>query len=234
MPCRARGCRLSRSRAGLKVMVRKIGARSALQNARALCTMKPDFALSECKPAVNAPQGFGKRKSQIGNPRPKKSKVIMAEDQRTGATSMATGSSVEEEESGCNMLDEDDGTSVDSLITEEKELWQSAKKTTADARKQVQELTVLVRKAEAALRHEKRLEEEREKRWWAAERRADKPPAYLQLERVYKSKVKDLKARLALSNALRRVSDAEVHLHKCLNLEEGLKHTRELRKLCGY
>ena len=48
---------------------------------------------------------------------------------------------------------------------------------------------MIVRKAEAALRHERRLDEERERRWWAAERRNEPPPAYLQLERAYKSQV---------------------------------------------
>ena len=55
-------------------------------------------------------------------------------------------------------------------------------------------------------RHEQRLAEERERRWWAAERHKEPPPAYLQLERVYKTIVKGLKAKLELSEARRSIT----------------------------
>jgi hypothetical protein len=48
---------------------------------------------------------------------------------------------------------------------------------------------------------------ERMKRWEAAERRPEPPPAYLQLERLYKSQVKGLKAQLKLSEAGRRYAE---------------------------
>ena len=69
-------------------------------------------------------------------------------------------------------------------------------------------------------------DEEREQRWWAAERREEQPPAYLQLERAYKSQVKDLKARLELSEAQRREAEARVQLQGCLLLQEQLAHAR--------
>ena len=90
-----------------------------------------------------------------------------------------------------------------------------------------------VRKAEAALRHEQRLAEEREKRWWAAERHSEPPPAYLQLERTYKSKVKDLEARLELSEAQTREAEAKAELQGCLLLQEQLAHARLRDRLCG-
>ena len=64
-----------------------------------------------------------------------------------------------------------------------------------------------------------RCAEERDKRWWAAEVRTEKderPPPYLQLERVYKSLVKDLKARLAVSEAKRAEAEARAELNHCL------------------
>ena len=51
-----------------------------------------------------------------------------------------------------------------------------------------------VRVAEAAQRAEVRRDEERTKRWLAAEAREEPPPAYLQLERMYKGQVKILEA----------------------------------------
>jgi len=89
-----------------------------------------------------------------------------------------------------------------------------------------------VRKAESALRHEQRLAEERERRWWAAERHKEPPPAYLQLERVYKSIVKGLKAKLELSEARRVVARAEISLEKAKQVQLEVKHAAELRKLC--
>ena len=77
------------------------------------------------------------------------------------------------------------------------------------------------------------LDEEREQRWWAAERRSEPPPAHLQLERAYKSQVKDLKARLELSEAQRREAEARVELQGCLLLQEQLAHARLRDRPCG-
>ena len=88
-----------------------------------------------------------------------------------------------------------------------------------------------VRKAEAALRNEKRLTEERDKRWWAAEKRDEPPPAYLQLERAYKGQVKMLQARLALSEAQKGAAEADARLNKCLFMREELAHALTRCKL---
>ena len=93
-------------------------------------------------------------------------------------------------------------------------------------RASVKEAAVEVRKAEAALRRERRLDEEREARWWAAERRKEAPPAYLQLERAYKSQVRDLKARLALSEAQRRAAEAQAELAGCQLIEKDVQLAR--------
>jgi len=165
-------------------------------------------------------------------PRPKKKKVEVINGLRPGSLDTSTGATAVEEASASTVDENIKEPHVDSLKAEEKELRLWAKGETAKQRKLVQEYKVHVRKAEAALRHEQRLAEERERRWWAAERHAEPPPAYLQLERVYKSKVKDLQARLALSEAHRAVSVAETGLQKCLNLELEVKHAHELSKLC--
>ena len=79
-----------------------------------------------------------------------------------------------------------------------------------------------VRKAEAGLRREERLAEERGKRWDAAERRKERSPAYLQLERAYKSQVALLEARLKLSCAQTRAAEAKAELAGC-QLSENLR-----------
>ena len=68
-------------------------------------------------------------------------------------------------------------------------------------------------------RKQQRRAEERMKRWDAAERRPEPPPAYLQLERVYKSQVKELKARLKLSEAQRAAAEANAELSDALKLK---------------
>ena len=118
------------------------------------------------------------------------------------------------------------GTAESSDEAEDKEMQKQAAALTKAARKSLREAAVDVRKAEGALRHEQRLEEEREKRWWAAERRDAPPPAYLQLERAYKSQVKDLQARLQLSEARRREAEAKAELGECMLIEKDLELTR--------
>ena len=93
-----------------------------------------------------------------------------------------------------------------------------------------------VREAETALRAEQRRAEERDKRWWAAELREDKenrPPPYLQVERVYKGQIKDLRARLALSEAQRKAAEAESELRWLLLGREEWEHSRTRCKLSG-
>lgn len=63
------------------------------------------------------------------------------------------------------------GTAESSYEAEDKKLQKEAAAVTKAARTSVREAAFDVRVAEAALRHERRLEEEREKCWWAAERR---------------------------------------------------------------
>ena len=95
---------------------------------------------------------------------------------------------------------------------------------------------VRVREAETALRAEQRRAEERDKRWWAAELREDKenrPPPYLQVERVYKGQIKDLRARLALSEAQRKAAEAESELRWLLLGREEWEHSRTRCKLSG-
>ena len=101
------------------------------------------------------------------------------------------------------------------------------------ARASVKEAAVEVRVADAKLRRERRLDEERKKRWWAAERREEAPPPYLQLERAYKSQVRDLQARLELSEARRREAEAAAELQRCLLLQEQLAHARLRDRLSG-
>ena len=173
-------------------------------------------------------QGFGgKRSNAVGMKRPKKAKVAVANDDEHSTSSASTGTPAIEEGSASTDIEEDAGSHVDSQETLRKE----EKGILTQLRKLVQDSKVLVRKAEAALKHEERLEEEREKRWWSAERRDESPPAYLQLERAYKSKVKDLKARLALSEAETRVADNETKLQEWLVHLAELKYDRLQEKL---
>ena len=116
---------------------------------------------------------------------------------------------------------------------EEVSMLKEAAAVTKMARASVKESAVEVRVAEVKLRRERRLDEERERRWWAAERREEAPPAYLQLERAYKSKVRDLEARLEVSEAQRCEAEARAELQGCLLLQEQLAHARLRDRLCG-
>ena len=60
------------------------------------------------------------------------------------------------------------------------------------------------------------------KRWEAAERRPEPPPAYLQLERLYKSQVKGLKAQLKLSEACRWHAEMQLEVHNALEIKQEL------------
>ena len=161
--------------------------------------------------------------------RPKKKKVPVVENVANDEVPWETGSTVQEEASASTLVDDGDDIVLEEAKAQEKELKVWTKGSVDKARKLVAECKVHVRKAEAALRHEERLAEERERRWWAAERHAAPPPAYLQLERVYKTIVKGLKAKLELSEARRVVAQAEVRLEKCLTLQLEVKHAGELK-----
>ena len=171
-------------------------------------------------------QGFGKRKSMVGAPRAKKARPSRVSTEGSGISGAADAVSSTEQASPCGPLELELGTAESSDEAEDKEMQKQAAALTKAARKSLREAAVDVRKAEGALRHEQRLEEEREKRWWAAERRDAPPPAYLQLERAYKSQVKDLQARLQLSEARRREAEAKAELGECMLIEKDLELTR--------
>lgn len=158
-----------------------------------------------------------------------KKKVVVTEQQMSEQVTASTGTTAAEEASASTLMEEEDDLELEEAKAEERELRKWVKKSTDGARQLVAKCNLQVRKAESALRHEQRLAEERERRWWAAERHAAPPPAYLQLERVYKTIVKGLKAKLELSEARRVVAQAEVRLEKCLTLQLEVKHAGELK-----
>ena len=149
------------------------------------------------------------------------------------STTVISTTTAEEEVSPPALKEQDAPTHDDSFEVVDKVMLKGAAAVTKMARASVKESAVEVRVAEAKLRHERRRDEERERRWWAAEGREEKPPAYLQLERTYKSKVKDLEARLELSEAQRREAEARAELQGCLLLQEQLAHARLRDRLSG-
>ena len=178
-------------------------------------------------------QGFGKRSGAIGMPRPKKAKVLPKEVSRMESLPAASAEITSSEGDSVSPSLMAEAPSATSFEVVDKAMLKDAATVTKMARASVKEAAVEVRVAEAKLRHERRLDKEREQRWWAAERRSEQPPAYLQLERAYKSQVKDLKARLELSEARRREAEARVELQGCLLMQEQLAHARLRDRLCG-
>ena len=152
----------------LPIMVRAIRARSALKNPRALSTVKPDCSDSPSYVCKMSRQGFGKRKNMVGAPRAKKARPPRMESEGSGISGATAAFSSTEEASPCGPMELELGSAESSDEAENKELQKEAAALTKAARKSVSEATVEVRKAEAALRHERRLDEERERRWWAA------------------------------------------------------------------
>ena len=171
-------------------------------------------------------QGFGKRKSAVGIPRPKKSKVLSKEGSGLESVVADTSEIDQGEEDSASTSPVEVAHSDTPSESDDEDLQKEAAAVTKMARAAVREAAVEVRKAEAALRHERRLDEERERRWWAAERRKEAPPAHLQLERAYKSQVRDLKARLALSEARRRAAEAQAELAGCQLIEKDVRLAR--------
>ena len=157
-------------------------------------------------------------------PRPKKKKFQEVESLGQRTTTSSTGGTEKEEESADNLIEEDEHTHEDSDELSDKEARQEATELVNMARAGARAAAVGVRKAEAALRHEKRTAEERDKRWEAAERRKEPPPAYLQLERLYKGQVKMLRARLLLSQAQTGAAEAKARVQETLLMREELAH----------
>ena len=178
-------------------------------------------------------QGFGKRKSMVGMQRPKKAKLQDSNGLGQPSVTVISAATANEEESQPALKETGLPAHGGSFEVVDKGMLKEAAAVTKMARASVKEAAVEVRVAEAKLRHERRRDEERERRWWAAEGREEKPPAYLQLERTYKSKVKDLEARLELCEAQRREAEARAELQGCLLLQEQLAHARLRDRLSG-
>ena len=169
-------------------------------------------------------QGFGKRKNTIGNPRPKKAKVLQLEESGLDEFSGIPGSMPAEESAAAALIEQEEHTLSESEQEEEKEGRKAANDLVKMVRAEAKSAAVDVRVAEARLRAEKRRAEERDKRWLAAEQRDEPPPAYLQLERVYKGQVKMLQARLALSEAQTGAAEAAARLQEALLMREQHAH----------
>ena len=176
-------------------------------------------------------QGYGKRRCSVGMPRPKKSKVQALGESRQNENTGVAGDRPADEKGDAAVCEQDEHASEEVEEASDKEARQQANELVKMARAGVREAAVSVTVAEAALRHEKRRAEERWKRWEAAEQRAQPPPAYLQLERVYKGKVKMLQARLALSEARTGAAEAGERLQECLLMREELAHALTRDKL---
>ena len=159
-------------------------------------------------------------------PRPKKAKVdpVKLKASESAATTSAATATEKASSHDVQELDLDPSEACVSVENEilRKQVIQLVKK----ARAAVSQAAVGLRKAEAELRHEERRKEERMKRWEAAERRPERPPAYLQLERLYKSQVKGLKARLKLAEAGRRHAEMQLEVHNALDIKREFESSR--------
>ena len=82
-------------------------------------------------------QVFGKRKSTIGMPRPKKTKEEAVEHLGAGTTSTSTGLTEQEEASASNQIEEDGGTLEDCEEESDKEARQQTIKFVKNARREV-------------------------------------------------------------------------------------------------
>jgi hypothetical protein len=167
----------------------------------------------------------------VGTKRPKKKKSDEVASSGAGTGSPGTGPTAVEEPSAATSTEPLEQTPPEPKASPGKALREEAAEDTARAVDEVEEATVVVRKAEAALTREKRLREERNRRWEAAERRKEPPPAWLQLERLYKSRLKFMQAELQLSEAKRVMAEADGTLITCFWREEELENARLRREL---
>jgi hypothetical protein len=172
-------------------------------------------------------------------PKAKKTKIMPVAGAPTVDIVAVYADAVEEaaaEEMEVDQEVEQHGRVEDSIEDDDKEVLAEVNEVIKLARAEVSASKVRVREALTALRAEQRRAEERDKRWWAAELREDRenrPPPYLQVERVHKGQIKDLKARLALSEAQRKAAEAESELRGLLLGREEWEHSRTRCKLSG-
>ena len=208
------------------------------------CAADDDSRFCVCSPQwqcalVPRAQAFGKKKHRVGMPKAKKTKIKPVAGTPTADIVAVYADAVEEaaaEEMEVEQEVERHAKVKDSIKDEEKEVLAEVNEVIKLARAEIAASQVRVREAETALRAEQRRAEERDKRWWAAELREDKenrPPPYLQVERVYKGQIKDLRARLALSEAQRKAAEAESELRWLLLGREEWEHSRTRCKLSG-
>jgi hypothetical protein len=113
-------------------------------------------------------QGFGPKRGAVGMPRPKKKKVEAPKSLGPATTTASTGTTDVQEDSASTVAEQDGRTHKDSLEAEYKEERHELAAVTKLARAAAQKAAVAVRVAEAKLRREERLEEERMKRWESA------------------------------------------------------------------
>ena len=134
--------------------------------------MKPDLSLTLRHMFAMSRQGFGKRKTHGRCTQAQEvASSLQVGTEGNGIRSAAPAVNSKEEASPTGPMELKLGTAESSYEAEDKELQKEAAAVTKAARTSVREAALDVRVAEAALRHERQLEEEREKRWWAAERR---------------------------------------------------------------
>ena len=179
-------------------------------------------------------QGFGKRKNMVSTRRPKKKKVEVVAVSEPSALDGDDDDYAADQVAHEPLIEQDAGTSgtrPESPEFNDKEQRKQRAAAVKEARKEAAEARMEVRVAEAAQRAEVRRDEERTKRWLAAEAREEPPPAYLQLERVYKGQVKILEAAFRVSQACAREGWAEAALQEALLRQEKHAHARTLGEL---
>lgn len=168
-------------------------------------------------------------------PRAKKKKVVV-EARGADVVTNNSGTTAIDEESGENVGEELEGPGEarpESPELTEKELRKEMTAAVKEMRKLVVEAQLELRKAEAEERLEVRRDEERRIRWDAAEKRSEPPPAYLQVERCYKSMLKGVQAAYRRSQAETRAAKAEVALQEVLLMQEKCAHDLTRAKLVG-
>ena len=184
-------------------------------------------------------QGFGKRKSAVGMPRPKKKKVVLLEEESEELPMAADDNGAEDGVPSPTDIKELELEPPAVPESPGKQQRLEAEDDYKFACEEASVAAVVLAEQKSKLLCAERLYQAKMKRWDAAERRKERPSAILQLERLYKSKIQLMEAQMATMAAQLVMEEADgaafaCHINvKTLEINRLRREVRRYKKNVG-
>ena len=180
------------------------------------------------------------RKLGLAKARPKKQKVVLIAEEPEEASEEQKIAAVASDLSATN--DTKDSVTSSSAVLESpnKQLREEAADDYKFACEEASVAAVVLAEQKSKLLCAERLYQAKMKRWDAAERRKERPSAILQLEKLYKSKIQLMEARMATMAAQLVMEEADgaafaCHLNvKTLEINRLRREVRRYAKECRF